>query len=168
MIQQNGPGLLVAILLNPPLTTSGERTRKAVGSAARVLGYEKHEISNLCTAATTDVAELSSLDNPSAWTHARIELAASISRADGLLAGWGVAGMAGEGLRALQDQLVWLTHEALNAGIDHIWMVNNQPRHPSRWHQYTADKHGRTSGGSFEDRLAELLVAVPLATMTSV
>jgi hypothetical protein len=42
-------------------------------------------------------------------------------------------------------------------------MLGGEPRHPSRWHQYVSDKYGRTSGGTFEERIKQVLVAVPLA-----
>jgi hypothetical protein len=39
---------LLAVLLNPPRTTPGVRTRRAVERAGRVLGYDGVTIVNLC------------------------------------------------------------------------------------------------------------------------
>lgn len=50
----------------------------------------------------------------------------------------------------------------MDQGITAFWMVGGEPRHPSRWHQFVSDKHGRTTGGTFEERLVQVLVEVPL------
>lgn len=158
-----GSGVLLAVLLNPPGRTPGTRSRNAIEMAARLLGYDSFEIVNLCSDATPTVVELNKLGHGPGWQDARQHIAEALRRTDGLLAGWGVTGLTGDGRRALVEQVAWLSGEASAAGIERVWMVGGEPRHPSRWHQYLSDKHGRTSGGSIEQRLNQVLEAVPLA-----
>ena len=152
---------LVGVLLNPPATSTGTRSRNAVARAAGVLGYEKSTLTNMCAVPTSSVAQVNALD-PSAWELARHELNTALSEASAVLAGWGVSGLSGSSLRLMQAQVRWLAESARQRGIGAFWMVGGEPRHPSRWHQYVADKYARTSGGTFEERLAQVLVAVPI------
>lgn len=152
---------LLAVLLNPPRSTSGVRTLGAVRRAATVLGFRDLMIANLFPDRTTDVWELNHLDSHSPWSANQRWIAEQLDSADGILAGWGVAGASGAFRRERNRRAQWLLSAAAAAGHETIWMVGGEPRHPSRWHQFVADAHRRTSGGSFEDRLAEVLVAVP-------
>ena len=156
--------MLVAVLLNPPEHTSGIRSRNAVARAAAVLGHGEVRIVNLCSEPTASVAELHHVDRVS-WERARSELRGALTGAKAVLGAWGVAGPA---RRDLQAQIDWLYGQALQVGIERVWMVGGEPRHPSRWHQYVSDKYMRTTGGSFEERLAQVLVAVPIRRATSV
>lgn len=157
--------MLLAVLLNPPGSSSGTRTRNAVERAGQVLGYDHVKIANLCTAATPTVVELNDPDHQHGWSAAREELARSVREASGMLAGWGVAGLSGNARRACRDQVGWLCREAASAGIDRVWMVGGEARHPSRWHQYVSDRHGRTTGGSFEVRLTQVLQTAPVDSL---
>jgi len=145
----------VAVLLNPPSLTSGTRSRNAVAHAATVLGCENVQLVNLCSA-STPIVELNDLRGDE-WEEARESLEVALLHADVLLAGWGVAGMSGYSKRSLTSQVDWLLRRAQNRGFDSVWMVGGEPRHPSRWHQYVADRHQRTSGGAFEDRIRQVL-----------
>lgn len=156
---------MVAILINPPGRTTGTRSRNAVSCAATVLDYDEVRIANLCAVPTPTVVDLNAL-SPEGWEHARPDLADALSNADGLLAGWGVAGVTGQARRHLIDQVDWLYAHAEAVGINSIWMVGGQPRHPSRWHQFVSDKHGRTTGGTMNQRLREVLTAVPLRSLS--
>jgi hypothetical protein len=127
-----------------------------------VLGYEAVEIVNLCVRPTASIAELGLGEMVDGWLDARDRLTLALKTADGLLAGWGVAGLAGSAQRHRDEQVAWLRAEASRAGFSSIWMVGGEPRHPSRWHQYVSDKYGRTTGGTFEDRLFQVLVPSPL------
>src|SRR4051794_40950148 len=167
-VMTDSSGILLAVLLNPPGTTSGVRTRNAVASATRVLGYNTVKIANLCTVATPSVVELNDLEQCRGWTAARDELAKAVRSAEGLLAGWGVSGTTGDTRRAREDQVAWLYREAAAAGIEQVWMLGSEPRHPSRWHQWVSDRYGRTSGGTFEQRLAQVLKPVPITPSTEV
>jgi hypothetical protein len=154
---------LLGVLLNPPLSTPGNRTRNAVARAARVLGYDGVEILNLFADATPSVVELNAQTVGDGWARTRGELSAGMRSATGVLAAWGVSGLAGAARRARDEQVDWLRAEALQAGVSSFWMVGGEPRHPSRWHQFLSDRYGRTTGGSFEERLAQSLVAMPVS-----
>lgn len=149
------------MLLNPPAHSTGTRSRNAVTRAATVLGYDHPTLTNLCAAPTPSVVELNALGQQD-WDVARVDLELALRSATAILAGWGVAGVTGEARRSLRVQVAWLTCRAHTMGIESFWMVGGQPRHPSRWHQYVSDKYGRTSGGSFEERIRQVLVAVPI------
>jgi len=157
-----GQGLLVAILLNPPLLTTGNRSRNAVGRASQLLGYKSVEVVNLYTEPTSSIAELGLSETLEGWLWARPKLRTALQSADGLLGAWGVAGLSGSAQRGRDRQVAWLRAEASRVGLSSIWMVGGEPRHPSRWHQYVSDKYGRTTGGTFEERLRQVVVSVPL------
>lgn len=156
-------GYLLAVLLNPPSSSSGARSLGAVRRAAAVLGFDGFRIANLFAEPTATVVELNALTVPGdSWAEVQQRLMKQLPAAGGVLAAWGVAGASGR-LRNLRDaRAAWLVAEACRCGHDAIWTVGGQPRHPSRWHQYVADKHGRTSGGSFEKRLGQVLELIPL------
>jgi hypothetical protein len=154
---------LLGVLLNPPLSTPGNRTRNAVTRAGRVLGYDGVEILNLFADATRSVVELNAETVGDGWARTRGELSAGLRSATGVLAAWGVSGMAGAARQARDEQVAWLMAEAVQAGVSSFWMVGGEPRHPSRWHQFLSDKYGRTTGGSFEERLVQSLVAMPVS-----
>ncbi|WP_448629883.1 DUF1643 domain-containing protein [Cellulomonas soli] len=163
MIQQR-PGPLLAVLLNPPSASSGVRSRRAVERAARALGFDAYTVANLFAEATATVVELNELaDLVDTATEVHTHLAEHLPAAGGILAAWGVAGAAGPFRRERDARAAWLVAEASKVGHESMWMVGGTPRHPSRWHQYVADRHGRTRGGTFEERLAQVLVEVPLA-----
>lgn len=90
-----------------------------------------------------------------------MQLDVALEGATGMLAGWGVAGLSGQARRLMQAQVAWLAERSAALGIDTFWTVGGEARHPSRWHQYVSDKYGRTSGGTFEERLKQVLVEVP-------
>jgi hypothetical protein len=154
----DGSGVLLAVLLNPPEGASGVRTRSAIEAARHALGFQSVEIANLCCDPTLSVLELNALGHDRGWVGARADLLDALHRADGVLAGWGIAGLSGKARRARDSQVGWLLQEADRVGLTHFWTVGGVPRHPSRWHQYVADKHNRTSGGSFVERLRQVLV----------
>lgn len=153
---------LCAVLLNPPLT-SGNRTRMAISRAAELLGsYGGVTIANLVDVATSSSSALATAGVPvEEWFAARPSLSRAVSESDALLFGWGVTARLGRARRPAEEQIEWLLDEASRAGHSEAWTVGDA-RHPSRWHQYTADLHGRTSGGSSEARLLEVLEIRPL------
>ncbi len=57
------------------------------------------------------------------------------------------------------EAVKWVAPHASWAGFG---ADDGNTRHPSRWHQYVADKHGRTSGGGQAERLAEVICRVPI------
>lgn len=152
---------LAAVLLNPPATSTGVRSRTAVLRAAKVLGYEQAVMTNLCAASTPSVVEVNVLGRE-AWSSARADLSAALTDVGAVLACWGVAGLRGDARQWMHEQVEWLTEQARESGLSTFWTVGGEPRHPSRWHQYVSDKYGRTTGGTFEERIAQVLVEVPV------
>ena len=131
------PNVLLAILATPPLTTSGERTRRRLDLAAGILGCATVEIVNLIAVPTPDVLaihEVGAVEVP--WLAARGAIAEGLDRADEVLFGWGCALPAGPARRHHRAQVEWLAREARARGIE-PWMVGETPRHPSRWQRHT-------------------------------
>jgi hypothetical protein len=143
------------------------RSRNAVKRAAGVLGYNDVVMTNLCSVATPSIVEVNGL-GCEAWTSARVDLESAVRSGSGLIAAWGVGGLSGDARRWLRAQVEWLVDCAGTGGLRSFWTVGGEPRHPSRWHQYVSDKYGRTRGGSFEERLAQVLVDVPTRDLASV
>lgn len=146
---------LCAVLLNPPLT-SGSRTRRALNRAGALLGGYDVTIVNLVNVATHSSSALATAGHSSDWQAARVKLASALRASDELLFGWGLTPHLGAARKAAEEQIAWLLEEAHRVGHQHAWAVGNA-RHPSRWHQYTADVHGRTGGGQADERLREVL-----------
>lgn len=151
---------LCAVLLNPPLT-SGNRTRRALNRAGALLGGYDVTIVNLVDVATHSSSALATACHSSDWQAARVKLASALHASDELLFGWGLTPHLGAARRAVEEQIAWLLEEAHRVGHQHAWAVGDA-RHPSRWHQYTADVHGRTRGGEANARLREVLGRQPL------
>lgn len=151
---------LGAVLLNPPLT-GGHRTSGALARAASILGCDEVRLANLAAVATRNSGELATAATGLDWSRARTQLTQVLPASDVLLFGWGVLDHLGGARPAATDQVRWLLLQAQEAGHRTAWAVG-AARHPSRWHQYTADRHGRTNGGTAADRLAAVLVERPL------
>jgi hypothetical protein len=160
-------GGLGAILINPP-TTSGGRTMRHLEAAATALCQPYVAIANLCAFPTRDVNELRRFAaDPTMWHAARPDLERVIEQSDALIAAWGVKAWSGPPAVHLRDQLTFVQRVALDAGKNEIWTLHGEPRHPSRWHQYVSDRHGRATGGTLAVRLACVLEAVPLDAVLS-
>lgn len=128
--------------------------------AATALGYDNVVVANLCAFATPSVVQLNTVGSD-VWEASRVDLEVAVHGGTALLAGWGVAGLSGGARRSMGAQVDWLIECAAANAVGAMWMVGGEPRHPSRWHQYVSDKYGRTTGGTFEERLRQVLVAVP-------
>jgi hypothetical protein len=94
---------------------------------------------------------------------ARDALAAGLEGCDEVAAAWGLYGLTGTAKAHRRDHLAWLVGTAKSLGHTECWAVGGEPRHPSRWHQYVSDVHGRTTAGTFAERLHQVLVKVPLS-----
>ncbi|TFB17515.1 DUF1643 domain-containing protein [Microbacterium sp. 3H14] len=161
-MHQSPPKKLVAVLANPSIT-GGERTANRVALAATLLGFDRCSIVNLFSIPSASSRDIASLGRaPDAWRAARAEISAGITEAEAILLGFGTIATSGDGKRHLRAQLKWLRTELEMAGHAQVWQVGERPRHPSRWHQYLSDRHGRTSGGTLEQRLEEALRPVLL------
>jgi len=154
---------LVAILANPSIT-GGDRTRKRIALAASALGYDSYRIINLFSIASASSRDVATLGNaPQGWHTARAEILDGLKDATGVLLGFGIIAARGDGKHHLRAQLDWLSTELRNTGHSQIWQLGERPRHPSRWHQYVSDRHGWTSGGTFEQRVSKALRQVGLS-----
>lgn len=159
-------GRFCAILTSPPLT-SGTRTRRQVLAVAELLGYGTVDILNLCASSAQDLGDLAVVAQEEApWVSARPMLEKALAGATHLLAAWGVAEPIGAARRHQRRQLDWLRETAEATGHSVAWCIGGEPRHPSRWHQYVSDRHGRTAGGSPRERLAAVLSLTPLDDLT--
>jgi hypothetical protein len=155
-------GALVAVLASPP-TTSGRRTLAQISVAADLLGCESVTIANVFGLPTPTVVEISEGGSVSeGWALARHGLAAALESADVLLAAWGVSRPVGPARVMWDEQVAWFAVRARERGLADAWTVGDA-RHPSRWHQYVSDRHGRAGGGGHRERLDRVLVLRPLA-----
>lgn len=156
---------VVAILASPP-TTSGARTIGMAQQAAELLGGRRLLVANLFDFPVADLPALSVCGSDAAgWLAARPRLVDALQEADLLLAAWGLHSLHGQARLLRAEQLSWLQGEAWTHGHVSAWCVGGQPRHPSRWHQYVSDRHGRTGGGSSSDRLRQVLGESPLQVL---
>jgi len=127
---------LGAILLNPPLT-EGAATQRHLRVAAELLGCGEIHIANLFAVPTRSVLEINEVGRDGAgWLAARRPLKRLIDSAEQIVAGWGVSGLYGPARTHRRVQVAWVLDRIVASGKDHIWMLNGEPRHPSRWHQY--------------------------------
>lgn len=152
------------VLMNPPSESSGRRTRNAVFVAGALLGYKNVKIVNLCRLPTKSVVELAN-SSLSDWHRARPSVREALGNGSAVLTAWGVSPLRGAAQRHFLSQVDWLCLEAQKTGMDRIWTVGGSPRHPSRWHQFVADKHGRTDGGTFAQRLNQVLEEVSIHSL---
>jgi len=153
---------LCVVLLSLP-TTSGVRTANAVSRAARLLGHNNATIVNLIDRSAIDVPDLARFgpEDP-AWQEARSAISRGLHSASDVLFGWGVVSRMGSARLAVQSQVTWTLKAAAASGHLRAWAVG-EGRHPSRWHQYVADRHARTLGGTADARLRQVLRQHPLA-----
>lgn len=163
--ESGGRSQLVVVLMNPPSASSGRRTRNAVLVAGALLGYANVRMVNLCRLPTKSVVELadSSLND---WRRARPYLKQAIGNGSAILTAWGVSPLRGAAQQHFNSQVDWFCQEAQMKGMDRIWTVGGSPRHPSRWYQFVADKHGRTDGGTFPQRLNQVLEEISIYSLS--
>lgn len=158
---------LVAVLLNPP-EGNGERTNARLRVARDALRCDVVEVVNLYPRASKGLTELGQRAHRSQdWLQHREMIAMALQRGDEVLLGWGVSLPSGRARALMIAQVRWVTDLLCSIGIV-PWVVGDGPRHPSRWHQYLSDRHGRTSGGSFEARVREALVPCDPSVPSSV
>jgi Protein of unknown function (DUF1643) len=157
---------LLVILAGPPLTTTGQRTLRRLEALSAVMPGYVVTAANLCAAPAADLPALSTAAaEVDTWLHARDAIEDALRECDEFLAAWGLYSLVGGARSHRKEQLAWLANTARSLGHGHCWTVGGEPRHPSRWHQYVSDKHGRTTGGTFEERLRQVLIRTPLATV---
>lgn len=158
---------LVAILLNPPLT-SGAASLRHVEAARQALACESVVVGNLFSTPTRSVEDINAVGKSAdGWNQAREQLFNAICDADLLLGAWGVSGLTGGAARMRKSQVAWLVRTAMDQGMEKLWTVGGTPRHPSRWHQYVSEKYQRAVGNSLDERLSSVLCSVPLSDFTN-
>jgi hypothetical protein len=154
---------LLVVLASPPASSSGARTLRRLEFLSEVLVGAELTTTNLCSTPSSDIPALSEVAaTAEPWLSSRDDLSGHLGRCDEFLAAWGLPTLTGPARLHRREQIAWLETEARRAGHLTAWTVAGQARHPSRWHQYVSDKHGRTSGGTFADRLREVLLQSPL------
>jgi hypothetical protein len=134
-----------------------------VRRAADLLAYKQIWVVNLLAIPTGRSGDAAIVGRDAdAWIKGRTDLAEAVETSAGLFFAWGRVRHLGAARRHAEAQVSWLASTALNAGHVEAWTVGADVRHPSRWHQYSADRHARTNGGTSEERLREVLLRQPL------
>lgn len=148
---------LAAILCNPP-TAGGERTRRRVEMASRILGEESLVIVNLFPVPSRSCLDIAQLGHDVApWLEAREEIQAALSKSSSVLLAYGLQEPTGPARLHYRAQVAWL--RAAISAEDHLALtVGSGPSHPSRWQRVTSRTH---PGVPFGDALASLLVGAP-------
>jgi len=155
----NSKSVLLAILANPS-TRPNTRTEQRVGLAASILGYGRFEVANLFQPASSSSRDIQHLGAESqGWLSARGAIEQALPRADTVLLACGILRLSGDPRAHLAEQRDWLREQLAAESHHEVWQVGDA-RHPSRWHQYLSDAHGRTNGGTFAERLHEALKRV--------
>lgn len=158
--------LLGAILLNPPIG-AGARTINHLDHARKALGCNRMEIANLVNVQTLGIRDLSTAASQfDVWESSRIAVRSLLIKSDEVLFGWGISPLNGPAGIHLRTQSAWVTQEALNLHL-RPWALGGEVRHPSRWHQYLAPKHGRSTNHSFAIRIARALKPLDLRLKAS-
>ncbi|WP_104170005.1 DUF1643 domain-containing protein [Cryobacterium sp. M23] len=133
-------GHLLVILSNPP-TTSGARTLQRVQLAKETLGHSTVSIANVFSISTYRTRGITIAGvEPEGWIAARSELTAALKTADAVILAYGCQEPSGAARYHFRDQLAWLQTEIDFLGLT-VWMIDGQPRHPSRWHRHTHAQH---------------------------
>lgn len=149
--------VLGAILLNPT-TGVGKPTMKHLRLAQALLGADDLQIANLFPLASSNMHGVSTMGRDElTWLLARPAIDSLIGSSDDLLLGWGIARLTGAADGHFRQQISWVRTRLSGIEVP-IWALGGEPRHPSRWHQYVSDVHGRTSGGDLPSRIRESLV----------
>lgn len=148
------PRNLIAVLSNPPLDTSGSRTRARVDQARLALEFDRASIVNLFplpTYRTGAIAAVGAEAEP--WLSARPALLVGLQSADAVILGYGLDEPVGAARVWHRAQVSWLNAELIALGTP-TYVVGEGPRHPSRWHRYTSRRY---PGQPFEDALLKSL-----------
>lgn len=161
-LTSRGQRLLVAVLLNPP-EGEGKRTVTHLQVVRDCLNCDVVQIVNLYPHATKDLAGLGRVAGDAKdWIEQRHVISMALRQADEVLLGWGVSLPTGAARAQMIAQVGWAIDELQTLGVV-PWVVGDGPRHPSRWHQYVSDRHGRTSGGPLAERIRDSVVQLELS-----
>jgi hypothetical protein len=153
---------LLVLLASPPMT-SGQRTLSRLAALSKAIPGCSVSAVNLCAMPAADLPSLSVVAaHPAPWLEARERISTALGDCDELMAAWGLCSLTGSARHHRTAQLNWLLDATTDMGLREALTVGGMPRHPSRWHQFVSDVHGRTSGGTFEERLRQVLTKVLL------
>ena len=153
------PLVLGAILINPPLGNGGA-THRHLNALREVLSCDLVQIANLLSVPTASTDEIREAGiGAGSWHRARPRVSELIQSADHIVLGWGLGGITGVARQHFHAQVRWVEGELTRRGEGvPVWTVGDGPRHPSRWHQYVSDKHGRAVAGDLQERLRHVLI----------
>lgn len=159
----SSPPPLAAFLLNPP-TGTGCRTVGRLGVAAEILGCAGAiRIANLVDQPTKGLHDLAvEATDPQHWDDSFQKLFGVFTEPHTPLIGWGVSrppGIVGQYAARQQERVL---RGLLASGHTAAWTLLGQPRHPSRWHQFTSEKYPHATGTGFVERLRSVLVLTDL------
>lgn len=157
-----GEGVLGAILLNPPLGP-GAQTMRHLRALGNVVGCERILVANLFQVPTASSPDISSAGQDiDGWAAARPHIEDVLRQSTDVVLGWGLGGgITGRARTRFRAQCSWvMTLLEEPSTTRRVWRIGDQPRHPSRWHQYVSDKHGRATGENLEQRLSAVVEPV--------
>jgi hypothetical protein len=155
-----GRRTLCAVLLNPPLRPAVETvSHRNLIAALPLTGCTELRLTNLIDLQSKDQIQLASIPvTEQDIQRSRQRLSSAVEGADEILFAWGSSRVLGATGKIVKEQAAWL-HTHLNSRrFPRVWMVAGAPRHPSRWRQFVGPEKQRVQGGSFEERLAKVLM----------
>lgn len=153
------------ILLNPA-QQGGERSLTRIQMAASVLGYDEVAVANLFSVPTRDSKGIRVVgQDEKGWVAARANLRRTIATSHEVMVGWGVHRPTGPAGVHFRDQVDYVHHLLQSSGKTGVWTMGGEARHPSRWHQYVSERHGRATGADFRARLESVVVYAPLESL---
>ena len=163
----NVSGQIGFVLAAPPLT-SGTRTLNMTLRAGTALGYGSVSIANLFALPMRNTGDLDVAGaTGDGWAAARPALESLLLKSEVVFAAWGLGKCSGPARLHKRAQILWLVTEARRCGHTEVWTLAGEPRHPSRWHQYLGDQHGRAGAGGLEARLGRNLRRVSVGDLVS-
>ena len=144
-------GHLVAVLCNPPLTSSGMRTSARVELARQLLEYRTVESVNLFSTPTRSSGDIANIGTDAdTWMVGRPAIDVALRKATGVLLAYGVSEPTGAARNHWRSQIAWL-EVRLERSAAVVWQLGPQPHHPSRWQRWT---HRNYPDLSFRDSVA--------------
>lgn len=154
---------LLIIMSNPPLGTSGERTRRRVTLLETLLQARRLMTANLFAVPTYRTGDISVAGQESAgWLNARAELRDGINSSDAVVLAYGSQEPTGTARTHFRSQITWM-HDELRLRDVPIWTVGGRPLHPSRWHRHTFRAHeGKDFPPALLDSLTRFALPVTL------
>lgn len=153
----DGPALC-AVLLNPSFSGPHSVSHGNLRVAADAMGFGRMSIVNLVglqTRNSRDLAELAT--TPDVWHSAQSGIEDAIQKSDHLLFGWGDSRLRGIANTLKREQIAWTVARAIEHGHQHVLMMDDKARHPSRWRQYVGPQRGLYAGSSIEHRFVQAL-----------